>query len=199
MRAFIIVLLSGFAAFDSVSGQPSNETAYQRLAIACIGDLPDSEPAIELTAPQKMPFVRSALITHWSEQGYRVFWADSLVSDVPEGLSRFSYRIDEAAVTYRRLKKKRINRTVDLSIAATLLTPAGEVLRDDTCRRQYADTLAVADLNAVESSTYPETQAPHPQPGWIRRIVEPVMLTTATVVGVYLFFALRSDSSDDGN
>ena len=62
-----------------------------------------------------------------------------------------------------------------------------------------SDSISREALSTVESDAFPMTSAPHPAKGWFKRYLEPVVLTTATVLGVYLFFTLRSDSNDDGS
>ena len=200
MRIWLLLVALATIYVPAAFGQPETNTeVYQLLAVDCFGELPADISGLKLTAPLRMQFIRSALVSRWTEPGRRVYLADSAYSGMPDDLPHFSYNIEKAAVTYGRIKKKRITRTVDLELLATFNTSAGEILIDETCKRKHADTLSVADLNDVETSSYPETQAPHPRPGWVRRALEPVVLTAATVVGVYLFFTLRSESSEDGS
>ena len=194
----LLVIVAFLAVPQPVYSQTSNVSVYQELAVGCFGNVPDDLPAFKVAPPSRMPFIRSALVTHWTQQGSRVFLADSVYSEMPDPLAQLTYGVETAQVRYARLKKKRMARTVELVMPATLHSASGEVLYDNTCRQEKTDTLAIADLNRIQSSTYPETTASPPKAGWSRRILEPVVLTGATVVGVYLFFTLRSTGSDDG-
>jgi hypothetical protein len=175
---------------------PTNLETYQRLAIECLSPMPDSVRAFALDAPASMPYIRSALIGRWTEAGLTVYQADTARTTLPD-LPRLQYTIPSAEVSYARLRRRSMQRTIRFAVHKTLTDSQGAILHDDSCQRQSVDSLRIADLERIESTSYPETRAARPEPGWARRIFEPLVLTAATVVSVYLFFTLRSDNADD--
>ncbi len=180
----------------SLAAQPTNAALYGHLATRCLSTAPDTVGAFVLHAPADLPFLATDLAAGWHAAGYTVFLGDSAV--VPPGLPRLTYHIDEAHVAYERLRRRQVQRTVTLALRYTLTAADGHLLAAAPCREAATDTLAVAALDAVESPAFPETRGERPPPRWPRRVVEPVVLTAATAVAVFLFFSLRSDRADEG-
>ncbi len=175
-------------------GQPTNLEAYQTLAVECLAAAPDTARAFRLAVPARMPFLRTALVARWQEEGHMVFLADSSF-EATGALPRLAYEVEEATVAYERAGRKQLRRTVTLALRHTFTGPGGEILREDRCRDVYEDTVARRAAAGLADEAFPETQAPLPEAGWLRRYLEPVVLTAATAVAVYLFFTLRSDTS----
>lgn len=177
-----------------MSAQPTNLEIFQDLAIACIEPVPGETRLFQLDATDSMPYLRSALVSQWNDTDYRVYLVDTLRADP---LPTLSYHVDEARVSYERLRRKRVARTVALTMQYSFVDADGILLQDNLCAKDEADTLAVSDLDRVESDAYPETTAPLPARRWLRGYLEPIILTAASAISVYLFFTLRSDSDND--
>ncbi len=198
MRRSAPLFLMLLAFSSQAVAQASNMETYEALATACVGFMEDIEGDLVLDAPAHMPYVRSAIISALQAQGHTVFSADSSAGR-PGNLATLRYTIDEARVGYSRLKKKQARREVHLTTTNTLIAADSRLLEHEVCQQQSADTVAIGDIASLESSAYAETRATPPETGFARRYLQPVLLTGATVLTVYLFFTLRSENSSDGN
>lgn len=196
--ALLFVLLGSLAS--PLAAQPANTAVFQDLALRCVAFVGDASGDLIIDTPAaRMPYVRSAIVQSLDAAGRQVFLADSTYTTQPDNLPILRYQIDGAAVDYKRLKKKRAQRSVTLTAAASLIDASGALLADKTCSELAVDTVAIAHLKDLENSVYRETQGPTVPSGFVRRFLQPVMLTAATSLSVYLFFALRSDSNSDEN
>jgi len=140
-----------------------------------------------------MPYVRIALTTRWQSEGHTVFLSDTLTT-----LPKLQYEIEDTRVAYARGPNKTLRRDVTLGIRYMLTSAEGQLLHEQRCHDTLSDTISRADVNHVESPAFPETQATPPESGWLRRYLEPAVITAATAIGVYLLFSLRSDRADSG-
>lgn len=172
-------------------GQSTNLALYQDLAIECLAAVPGEVDSLSLESPTRMPFLRSALIARWQEDGRSIFEADS-----SRDVAHLVYHIDDARVVYGRADGD-VARHVVLGMRYTLTAPDGRILADDRCAKDFSDVIPRGALAAVENEAYAETQADPPEAGWFRRYLEPVVITAATAVAVYLFFTLRSNEAED--
>lgn len=175
----------------TVAGQSTNLALYQEMAVECLGDVPASIDTLALQPPDRMPYIRSALVTHWQDDGRTIYLPDSAGTH-----PLLSFDVEEADVTYAR-RSRRIGRSVVLALRYSLTSPTGRILADDRCREETSDMISRTALQVVQVDAYPETQADPPEGGWFRRYLEPVVITAATAVAVYLFFTLRSTEADD--
>lgn len=190
MRSATGALLLSLFIVSPAFGQSTNLSLYQDLAVACLGELPPEVDSLVVESPDRMPFLRSALVARWQEEGRAVFLPDSALA-----AAHLSYSIEQAEVSYEK-RRRQLAREVRLSLRYTLTNGMGRVLVDDRCIDSRSDLIARGALAGVQNAAYPETQGELPEAGWIRRVVEPVVLTAATAVVVYLFFTLRSSDSD---
>jgi len=176
--------------------QPKNLTLFQDLAVSCLAAAPDTVQAFRLTSADRMPYLRTALVGRWQENGRVVFLPDS--SRQAPALPHLQYRVETAQVTYERAGRKKLRRTVTLALHHTLTAADGRLLQDARCTDRATDTIRRADLAAVQTDAFPETLGAIPEAGGLRRYLEPAVLTAVTVIGTYLFFSLRSSRADDG-
>ena len=177
-----------FLAAAPAAAQTPNLALFQEMAVSCLGELPPSVKSVVLDAPDEMPYVRSALIAAWRDDGRQVYLADAPGT-------RLAYAIEEATVTYAR-QERGLSREVRLTLAYTMTGDDGRVVADERCASQRVGTLDAEDLDVVENEAFPETQADLPRAGWGRRLLEPAVLTAAAGVAVFLFFSLRSGGGD---
>lgn len=194
-RSWACVLL-GLAVPLGVHAQPTNVEVFQQLAVQCLETAPDTVRAFRLEAPSQMPYLQSMLLERWQNADRLVFVADTARFDVPDDLPLFGYSITQVGLTYTRQGRKQLRRDVTLDLHYRLTAANGQVLSDQSCTSPYTDTVARNAAKHLSDPSYPETLAPIPA-GWLRRYLEPAVLTAATAVTVYLFFNLRSTSSGD--
>ena len=182
--------------FQEAHAQKTNVEVMQELALECLDDVPDSSRQFIIAATNAPVFIRSALVTNWQKANYTLFIADSLLTTPPR-IPSLSFSVENSSISYERLKRKRVSRKIEQTVHHTFTSPEGILLSEAACTRDFTDTVSRNDLDTLESEAYPQTQAPHPKGGWVKRYLEPAVLATATTLGVYLFFTLRSDSNDD--
>lgn len=198
---FIWVLLlptHGLFAQPIEEAKPTNMQIFQALALECLNFMPEAkDPAYLIDMPAQMPYLRSALSANLQEAGIATYLADSTYINQPASLSTLKYDVDEARVSYERLKKKKAKRIIQLTVATSLVTANGQLLSDAACEKQFEDVVSVSDLEDLASTSYPETQAAPIKASFGRRVLQPVMLAAGTALSVFLFFTLRSDSDEE--
>jgi hypothetical protein len=195
----VLTVVAGLTLCAGTGGalaQDTNLAVYQRLAQECLGELPSDIDTLALEAPAEMPYLRSALIQTWKSDGYEVYD----VGDTPPQaatLPRLAFSIEDAHVTYATSGRRRLSRDVTLAIQYSLTDVDGRIILDERCARSAGDIINRASRVHLENQVYAETLGDEPRAGWIRRFAEPAVLAAATALGVYLFFTLRSQSTDD--
>jgi len=172
--------------------QKTNVSVLEDLAIQCLAEVPDTLLTFGLAAPSQMPYLRTALVERWLENNRTVILIDS-----PDSLTHpiLEYQVEKVQVDYRRSGRKRIRRTLTLALRYSLTGADGQLLLEKACSPSFTDTLDRSYITLVESDVFPETKGQVPEAGWIKRFLEPALLTAATALTVYLFFSLRSDKA----
>lgn len=173
---------------------PTNIEIYQHLANECLAALPADIQALMLESPSSMPFIQVALLAQWQKENKTIYLPDS--THLTQPLARLRVTVPSAQVAYARLSRRSMQRTVQLSTHKTLTAADGSVIVDSICERNHVDSLRTSERKRIESDAYPITRGTPPKAGWPRRLLEPLVLTAATAVSVYLFFNLRSNSSE---
>ena len=196
LRTGAVLACLALMPLGAALAQPTNLETYQRLALRCLTEAPDTVQAFRLEAPAQMPYLRTALTQRWREEGRVLFLADSL-GERP-ATARLRYEIEEARVAYARARRKQLARTVTLALRYTFTAADGRLLREDRCRDTITDTIRRSDRAALEWETFPETLGEDPRGGWMRRYLEPAILAVATAVTIYLFFNIRSQRTNNG-
>lgn len=201
MKHSVVLLGLGLCMMTSViraqpAPPPSNLDVYQQIAVACVAEAPAALDAFRLAMPAQMPYLRTALMERWQAQQKQVYLADSSYTAAPAALSTLTVQIEQAEVHYERAARKQVQRAVTLGLQYTVVGGDGQLLQEARCADTVRDTVPRDQLDAL-ASPYPETQAEPPAAGWFRRHGQPAILTAATAVTVYLFFALRSDRANN--
>lgn len=189
-----VVLLCFFAPFVAAQAQPTNMQVYQDLAVRCLAAAPDTAQVFRIEAPVDRPYLREALSELWQQEGRTLYLADSSSQVTAPVPPRLSLTVEDSRVHYAHARRKKLTRTVTLAVRYALTGPDGQLLQEAGCSDTFTDTIRRSEREKLESLAYPETQGNDPGGGWVRRFLEPAVLATATVVAVYLFFSLRSDS-----
>ncbi|QXD14225.1 hypothetical protein GQ464_012285 [Rhodocaloribacter litoris] len=179
----------------SARAQETNLALYEAVALQCLAAVPDTARAFVLEAPETMPYLRTALVNRWQAEGRTVFLPGAPGAG---GLPGLRYTVETARVAYQKANGGRLARSVTLALRYTFSGADGRLLREARCQDTRTDVIPREALPRVETEAFPETRAEPPAPGWLRRYLEPVVITAATAVGIYLFFTLRSERADDG-
>ncbi len=190
------LLLLAMSATFAVAQTPTL-TLFQTMAVECLAPVPDTLRTFGLATPAVPPYLRTALLERWHAEGRAVYLADSTqATPASSALPRLLAATEQVRVVYARVGRRTLRRTATLHLRYTLTAPDGRVLDDGRCERVAADTLARRDKSRVENPVFPETQAPLPEQGWLRRTLEPAVLAATVVLTAYLLFTLRSNRTD---
>lgn len=195
MKYLLIIglfLLTGVGA----QAQSSHMQQLQTAGIECIGDVLANVDSFELDADTRAPFLRPALVAKWKDEGHTVYSADSTTAGLK--LPRFQYRIDDVRIGVRSLGSGSVERTASVSMRYILTGPDSQILADNLCSREIVDSFDANLAKGLTDARYEETNIEYDVKGWMNRVLEPVIIVGAAVIGTYLFFNLRSKRSDDG-
>ncbi len=186
----VIVLVAAVLPWDA-QAQATHAERLGALAVACVVGPTAGADTVSVSGPERLPFVRSAIVAAWQASGVTVYDADG-----PGHAVRLE--VLDAGVRYARADQGLIERTVRLELLVRIAAADGLVLVDETCSRSESDLVERDALESLENPTWPETMAEAPPRGFLRRILQPVVITAATAAGVFLFFSLRSRRANDG-
>lgn len=175
-----------------VSGQPTHAEVFLKLAKGCLETRMDSMTAYGFATPNRLPFLRDQLGAAGLMAGDEVYLADSLAA-----APVFHLQINEAAVTFTRGRRRTAHREVSLVVDVSLIGPDRRLIEVIHCDAGLEDVVPRSRLDALASDLAPETRPAPLERRWVRRILEPTAAVTATVLGAYLFFTLRSDRSEE--
>lgn len=187
-RLLAVATLVAVPGTRPAAAQDANASVLESLTVACLREIPDTVRAFRLEAPDTLPYARAALNAVWRADGRQV--AATAAAD--RALPTFRYHFDDVAISYRRAGRRQYERVVSIALDYALLGHDGTLLDDGVCRRETRDIIASSSVSDLEDGIYPETIGARPEAGRLRRYLEPVILTGAIAVGVYLFFSLRS-------
>ncbi len=100
------------------------------------------------------------------------------------------------AVADRNLlfRVSRYRRTVRSTVLAQIITPDERIAYTGTLEKQFEDLIDSGDIGQVENTLYSFSVGTKTESRFIKRLVEPVLITATTVGVVYLFYTLRSSS-----
>ncbi len=189
------LLLLLLCRLPALGQTPTNVDIYLDQAVSCLHSVPGPAQAFTLQSPGVMEYLETALISGWTSAGKSVFRADSAVT---RPLPHLAYRTETATVAYAPARRKRLARTVSLTLLFSWTTEDGRILRSERCNRSSEDTILRREVADLETPSYPETTGTLPPSGWTRRYLEPAALGAATVLMVFLFFNLRSSRAPAG-
>lgn len=193
IRPLTVLLLAAAVPSANARAQTSNAQRMGELAVGCVAPRTAGVDTVTVTGPDRLPFVRSAVIAAWHASGITVYEAGANRAGTAVQLA-----VQDAGVRYAKADDGQIERTVRLDLLVRVTGVDGIILADETCGRSESDLVHRDVLESLEDPTWPETVAEPPPPGFFSRILKPVVVTAATAVGIFLFFSLRSRRSDDG-
>ena len=105
----------------------------------------------------------------------------------------------EQKVTYRELEddasdgKQNIERSVSTILAAKMFQRStGEVYFGGTIGKSSKDRVARDDIPGAENDQIKATQGTLPSDGFMKKILEPAVIISATAIAIYLLFSVRS-------
>lgn len=184
-----ILLVLLLVPASSSRAQESNADLLARLGVECVARaLPDPE-TVALKGPDRLPFIRSALVNTWIARGVAVLEAEAIAD---RRVVRVAAAVEVARVTYGRSSSGLSDRTVELGLRLAVSAADGTVLYDDLCTNRFSDRVEPSAFDRLENPVFPETVGTRPPRGFFHRVIQPAVIGAASAVGVLLFFSLRS-------
>jgi len=135
--------------------------------------------------------VRTRLVEDWIDQGREGFTPDV------EGHPLLRIQVDAATITYERDGRRHLNRIAELALTYALTGADGRIRTESTCSDRLEDRVSRDQAEALADDRFAATQPVIPGPSGLRRWLEPVVLVSASAVGTWLFFNLRSRRADN--
>lgn len=140
-------------------------------------------------------WVNQILIDSCVSAGYSVYFStDTLnASGSSVGISNTIFDI-----SYRPVDKKwffltkNYERNVNCSVHISILDSLGKVILSEQINNSYQDKFKKNDVKHLENDSLPFTKGNLKESNFGKKILEPVLITTATLTVVYLFYSLRS-------
>ena len=198
IRPFCISILVSLLVSGLTYAQSTNLEVYQEMAAECLEPFADTLSTLTLKGTADTPYLHEKALQGWLRRGNRVVLADSLQSlqNSDTGL-QLVYRIDRQDLEYLYRNRRNLKRQFHLELQMRILSQQQEVLANQQCTKTYSDSVRRSQISDLEHAAYPETRAVLPTAGWVKRYLEPGVLISASALGVYLFFNLRSTSNSD--
>ena len=89
--------------------------------------------------------------------------------------------------------ERKVERSISLSLVVTILSASsGRILYSQTIKKASSDTVLYSQVNELLDDSLPFTMTVQPQLSFFDSIIEPVVVTVASGVVIYLFFTIRS-------
>lgn len=206
IQSFLLILvllgLEGAEGQESVGSTPTNLELYERnvqlIVDTLLSTIPtetDSEFAVKIQGPNHSWIVENAFLNALRSRDVHV----RTVSGETVNSILFDFGVIELKVSYRKATrdeisgKRTIERSVSTVIAGKIYRPTtGELYYAGTVERISKDRIAPEDVTHVEHEQIGVTHGSLPSGGFMKKILEPAVVITATAIAVYLFFTVRS-------
>lgn len=140
-------------------------------------------------------WLKQSLIDSSLARGFAVYETEAPPSTHPH---RVRLADAEVQVSYRKIKKswllfhKQMERQLNLQYHITIVGPRGRVLLSQAMTRSVTDTLPGTNPQNLENPELPFTVGTKTSSEGFNRLIEPILITGATVTVIYLFYTLRS-------
>ncbi|NOX35976.1 MAG: hypothetical protein GXO78_00410 [Calditrichaeota bacterium] len=183
---------------------PDNETAIARLISRPILTILRQHVSPSIPLLVEVTDTSSEVLQHWIRQ---VIEDSSLKNNFivykkpGEHLNLyFSLRVTRPVVrvTYRLKGRKwvfftrKVERTVRVGFHVQLISPEQQIVYSQRLEQQYRDEIPGNAFKNLENPLLPFTSGTKESSTFINKIVEPVLISGATITVVYLFYILRS-------
>ncbi len=157
---------------------------------------PDSSASI-LIRPQNQQQTASWLIENGMAKNLFERGISKIYIDQHDLTSSFiiEYQIVSLGVDYLSTNKKNlIERQFKLDLTVRVLEgSSGLVKFVHEFNEVHVDSVNIMDLGRAENKDFPFTQANLPEEHGFKKVIEPFIVISTTVVIIYLFFRLRSN------
>lgn len=116
---------------------------------------------------------------------------DVFIIDLEKLETEIGYRVKKRNWIFRPV---RYFRKIDGILAFSVRKQNGSVLYSREREVKFRDEISAADLKTVENRMYAFSQGTKTETKFVKRFLEPVIITGATAGVIYLFYTLRSGS-----
>ncbi|MFQ5798472.1 MAG: hypothetical protein ACE5H0_07245 [Bacteroidota bacterium] len=202
LLVFVLLAVGRAEGQESTHLPPTNLDLYRRnvqlIVHTLLSQIPideDRQLAVKIHGVEHFWIVENAILNSLQERDFTVRTA----SDESVNSIMFDFTVIELKVRYQRRNRDGFfgKRTIERSVSTVL---AGKVYRRSTRELYYAgtveksakDRIAIDDLPRVEHEQVNVTHGTLPSGGFMKKILEPAVVITATAIAIYLFFSVRS-------
>jgi len=108
---------------------------------------------------------------------------------------KLKLNVKDFSVEYFELKSEDLQRKISLDFVVFLEEKDGDIKILNKQEFTYSDTISNNDLELIENSNYPFTKGKFPtkNKSIFDEIIEPVVIVSAAIISVVLFFTVRSN------
>ncbi len=108
---------------------------------------------------------------------------------------KLKLNVKDFSVEYFELKSEDLQRKISLDFVVFLEEKDGDIKILNKQEFTYSDTISNNDLELIENSNYPFTKGKFPtkNKSIFDEIIEPVIIISAAIISVVLFFTVRSN------
>lgn len=198
----VLIHLSGVEGQEKGETPPTNLDLYGRnveeIVDTLLQEIPadvDMHLAVRISGAEYSWIVEQAFLRTLQERDFTVRTA----SDESVNSIFFEFMVIELSVKYRKVDRAEAfgNRTIERSVTTALAgkmyqRSTGELHYAGTIRKTTDDFIAKNDIERVEHAQISVTQGSRPPGGFMKKILEPAVVITATAIAIYLFFSVRS-------
>jgi hypothetical protein len=140
-------------------------------------------------------WVNQILIDSCVSAGYSVYYlTDSLnelggLVEISNTVVNIDYQVaDKKWVFFTKNYERNVNCSVHISIRDSI----GKMMFSEEITNSYQDKLKKSEVKYIEDVSLPFTKGNLKNSNFGKKILEPVLITAATLTVVYLFYSLRS-------
>ncbi len=202
LLVFVLLALGRAEGQESTPLPPTNLDLYRRnvrlIVYTLLSEIPmdaDRQVAVKIHGVEHSWIVENAFLSALQERDFTVRTA----SDESVNSIMFDFTLIELKVRYRHgnrdgfFGKRTIERSVSTVLAGKVYrTSSGELYYAGTVEKSAKDQIAIDDFPRVEHEQINVTHGTLPTGGFMKKILEPAVVITATAIAIYLFFSVRS-------
>ena len=168
--------------------------------VNALDSLPEAPPEVVISLKEKSEFADWAvkkLQEAILKKRIRVFDTltasdtDWVIIDLEKMKINLSYRVKKRKWLVR---PSRYMREIEGILSFSIRRHNGAVLYSGEREIHFQDVISATDLKTVENEMYPFSQGTKRESKFVKRFLEPVVITGATASVIYLFYTLRSGS-----